>query len=303
MAHASPEEMPAWLSEQLPRGVTRSLVDVGDRKMHVMEWGTGRPVLLVHGNPTWGFLYRRVVEELLGEPFRLVVPDLVGLGFSDRCSPSEHTLRNHSDWLGALVDALDLRDLIFVGQDWGGPVGLGALARRPSRVAGMVLLNTVVGPPRPGFKATAFHRFARLPVVSQLVFRCLAFPQTVLAAAQGDRRSIRGSVAAAYRYPLRGLSRNAAPLALARMVPDSEAHPSIPCLRECQEFFEDFDGPLSIVWGRKDPVLGSVIGWLQKLKPNAPLTLTDAGHFLQEEVPREIASAIVDVHERCSHPG
>jgi haloalkane dehalogenase len=294
--------MPHWVEEQLPAGARRSMIAVGSRQMHVMEWGSGRPVLLVHGNPTWGFLYRKVVAELIGEPFRLVVPDLMGLGLSDRCSSSEHTLRNHCDWLGQLIDALDLEDLIFVGQDWGGPVGLGALARRPSRVAGMVILNTVVGPPRPGFKATAFHRFARLPLVSQVAFRLLAFPQIVLAGAQGDRKSIRGSVARAYRYPLRGLARNAAPLALARMVPDSDSHPSIPCLTECQEFFEDFDGPLSLVWGRRDPVLGSVIGWLKKLKPDAPVTMTEAGHFLQEEVPREIADAIVDVHERCSRP-
>jgi haloalkane dehalogenase len=278
------------------------MVDVGGYQMHVMEWGSGRPVLLVHGNPTWGFLYRKVVAELIGEPFRLVVPDLIGLGYSERCPPSAHVLRNHCDWLGELVDALDLRDLIFVGQDWGGPIGLGALARRPDRVAGMVLLNTVVGPPRPGFKATAFHRFAKMPVVSQLAFRLLAFPQAVLAGAQGNRKSIRGHVAQAYRYPLRGLSRNAAPLALARMVPDSDEHPSIVCLRECQAFFEDFAGPLAIVWGRRDPVLGSVLGWLKRLKPEAPVTLTEAGHFLQEEVPREIAEAIVDVHERCSHP-
>ncbi len=301
MASASLRELPHWVEEQLPPGVRREMVSVGSRQMHVMEWGKGRPVLLVHGNPTWGFLYRKVIAELALEPFRFVVPDLIGLGLSERCPSSEHTLRNHCDWLGELVDSLDLQELIFVGQDWGGPVGLGALARKPSRVAGMVILNTVVGPPRPGFKATAFHRFARLPLLSQVAFRLLAFPQAVLAGAQGDRKSIRGKVARAYRYPLRGLSQNAAPLALARMVPDSDAHESIPCLRECQEFFEDYGGPVSIVWGQRDPVLGSVIGWVKKLKPDAPVTMTDAGHFLQEEVPREIAAAILDVHERCSH--
>ena len=159
----------------------------------------------------------------------------------------------------------------------------------------MVVLNTVVSPPRKGFKATAFHRFARMPVASDLAFRVLGFPQGALWAAQGDRSSIRGDVSRAYRFPLRGVRNNAAPLALARMVPDSFDHPSIEPLRRCQEFIETFDGPTSIVWGDKDPVLGTVRGWVEKLMPHAHVTRTSAGHFLQEEVPDEIAAAVLRV--------
>jgi haloalkane dehalogenase len=261
--------------------------------MHVVERGTGRPVVLLHGNPTWGFLYRKVAVELADAPLRLVVPDLVGLGFSDKPrSAAEHSLESHARWLGALLDGLALGEAVFVLHDWGGPIGLRALAARPGLAAGLVVLNTAVSPPRPGFRPTAFHRFARLPVVSTLAFRLLGFPLRSLHRVQGDRASIRGDVARAYRYPLRRLGERIAPLALARMVPDSLDHPSVAPLQRCRQFFESFAGPVAIVWGDRDPVLGRLRRWIETLQPKAAVTRTEAGHFLQEEVPREIAGAI-----------
>jgi haloalkane dehalogenase len=284
--------LPDWIERLLPAGHRRYGVDVGGRAMHVLEVGEGRPVLLLHGNPTWSFLYRRVAAELAREPLRLVVPDLVGLGLSERPPAREHTLENHARWLGALLDAANVDGLVFVGHDWGGPIGLRALADRPGLARGLVILNTVVGPPRPGFRPTAFHRLARLPVVSELLFRGLGFPQSVLHRVQGDPASIRGDVARAYRFPLRGLRNNAAPLAMARMVPDSQGHPSIEPLRRCQAFVEGFTGPSAIVWGDRDPVLGRVRSWIEKLMPRARVTRTPGGHFLPEEAPREIADAV-----------
>src|SRR5262249_54314033 len=152
----------------------RSLVDVGDGlHMHVMEQGSGRPVVMLHGNPTWGYLWRKVAIALAGERMRIILPDLIGLGLSDKPrDPAAHTLENHARCLGARLATLAPEGgLVFVGQDWGGPVGLRALADRPSRLAGLVLANTVIGPPRPGFRPAAFHRFARLPVVADLAFR------------------------------------------------------------------------------------------------------------------------------------
>ncbi|MEW5849944.1 MAG: alpha/beta fold hydrolase [Myxococcota bacterium] len=221
--HPAPP-LPGWLQELLP--FERYVVDVGEQRMHVMECGQGQPVLMLHGNPTWGFLWRKVATALMGAPVRCIMPDLVGLGLSSKPrSLTAHTLEAHAGWLGELVDALQLDDVVFVGQDWGGPIGLRALAERKERVHGLVLLNTVVSPPREGFRASFFHRFAQMPVVSDVVFRGLAFPQCVLASVQGERASIRGRVADAYRWPLRGWENNAAPLALARMVPDGPKPP------------------------------------------------------------------------------
>lgn len=276
----------------------RCLIDVGEQRMHVMETGgeARRPLLMVHGNPTWGYLYRRVVAALPDQRFRIVLPDLVGLGFSDKPrEPGAHRLDNHQRWLGALIDALDLEDVLLVVQDWGGPIGLGAFVGRQERLSGMVILNTVVGPPRPGFRPTAFHRFARMPVLSTLAFKILGFPQTALWSAQGDRSSISGVVARAYRYPLRRLADRVAPLALARMVPDSHRHESIPGLERSQAVATSHGRPVAIVWGDRDPVLGRARRHLQRLFPEAEVTRTGAGHFLQEEVPEEIAAAILAV--------
>jgi len=285
--------LPAWIESQLPAGLRRYRLMAGGYRLHVMEAGSGRPVLLLHGNPTWGFLYRRVAAALAGEPLRLVMPDLAGLGFSDRPrSAAEHTLDNHARWLGALVDNLALEAPIVVLHDWGGPIGLRALANRPGLAAGLVILNTIVGPPRPGFRPKLFHRAARWPLVSDLAFRFLGFPQNMLHRVQGDRATIRGEVARAYRHPLRRRQDNAAPLALARMVPDSFEHPSIEPLRRCQAYLESFGGPVAVVWGDRDPILGRVRSWIEKLLPGARVTRTGAGHFLQEEVPAEIAEAI-----------
>jgi haloalkane dehalogenase len=284
---------PPWLARMFPEGMRRAMIDVGGVRMHVAEWGdeTARPVLMVHGNPTWGFLYRKVVRELAGEKLRLVVPDLIGLGCSDKPrDPAAHTLEAHGAWMGTLVARLALSDLVFVGQDWGGPIGLHALASRLDRVSAMVILNTVPGPPREGFKPTAFHRFARSRA-ADFAFR-LGFPQNMLFFAQGDKTSIGPRASLAYRWPLRHVRDRVAPLALARMVPDSMHHASIAPLRVCQEAVTSFRGPIEIVWGDRDPVLGSVIRHLERLLPDAHITRTRAGHFLQEEVPREIADAV-----------
>jgi pimeloyl-ACP methyl ester carboxylesterase len=292
-------ELPPFIVKQLPQGLERYRVDVGDVSMHVMELGAGRPVLLVHGNPTWGFLYRDIAGALARQGFRCIMPDLIGLGLSDKPrSFSAHTLAAHGRWLSALIEGLDLQNLIFVGQDWGGPTGLSALADAPERLAGLVVLNTVVGPPKPGFRPTAFHRFARMPVLSELAFMGLQFPQLALWSVQGDKRTMRGDVGRAYRWPLRRARDRVAPLAMARMVPDSLDHPSIAELERCQKLVESFEGPAAIVWGDRDPVLGSVRNHVARLLPRARVTRTEAGHFLQEEVPDAIVDAVRYVAEQ-----
>jgi haloalkane dehalogenase len=295
--------MPGWLERMFPAGMRRRMVDVDGMRMHVAEWGEGRPVLMLHGNPSWGFLWRKVVAELRatpGEPLRLIVPDLVGLGLSDNPrDTSVHTLVNHGRWVGNLMDRLELDDFVIALQDWGGPIGLYALEHRLRRVRGMVILNTVVGPPREGFKPSWFHRLSRVPVVSEVLFR-VPFAELAMTLAQGDKTSITGRTALAYWYPMRHLPDRVAPLALARMVPNILEHPTVDALRVCQDVVTRFDGPISIVWGDRDPVLGSVIRHLERLLPHASVTRTQAGHFLQEEVPVEIAAAIREVLQRAS---
>ncbi len=293
--------LPDWLEEMLP--FRRVLADLGEWNIHVMEAGQGAPVVLLHGNPMWGFLYRRVAAALADQPLRLIMPDLLGLGFSDRPGSGWHSLERHAHWMGRLIDEMELDRVLLVCHDWGGPIGLRAFADRPSRLAGLVVLNTVADAPKPGFRPTAFHRFSNLPVVSQAAFRLLGFPQNALSRVQGDPASIRGDVARAYRYPLRGLKRNAAPLALARMVPTSLDHPSVTGLRVCGEFASGLDVPAAIVWGDRDPVLGRALKRMTGLLPKARVIRTQAGHYPQEEVPEVIAEAVREVSGRAKGGG
>lgn len=306
LTESAPPPLPAWLDQMVP--FERSMFEVAPGlRMHVMQAGPadGQPVLLMHGNPTWGFLYRRVAARLLelDAGLRLVMPDMIGLGWSDRPpgGAADHTIDNHWRWLSALVDGLDLQDVIAVGQDWGGPWVLGPFTdpARRARLSAMVLMNTVFMPPKAGFKPTLFHRFSRWPLISTAAFRLLGFPQVRLSIAQADKSSISGQVCRAYRLPLAGLASNAAPLALARMVPDSLEHPSVAALTRTQELVEGWDGPAALVWGVRDPILGRLLRRTARALPQAPVTETQAGHFLQEEVPVEIASAIRDVSSRC----
>ena len=299
--------LPNWIEAQLPAGMRRQIVDTHGERMHVMEWGPadGRTVVLVHGNPTWSFLWRKVVAAIRARPggdaLRLVVPDLVGLGLSSKPESEAHTLAQHIAWFGALVDQVAPGPVVLAAQDWGGPIALGAMTSRRERLRGLVLGNTAISPPAPTFKPTLFHRLARVPIVSDVLFERLGFPLGVLHLSQGDRSSIRGDVARAYRWPLARREDRAAPLALARMVPnDAETHPSLAQLRETDALFRSLEAPIRIVWGTHDPVLGRVINHLERLRPDATIVRTDAGHFLQEEVPEPLADAILDVVARAS---
>jgi haloalkane dehalogenase len=316
--------LPDWIAAQLPAGARDHDIATRGERMHAMVWEptprsndaphlaaealpTGGPehghtLVMMHGNPTWGFLWRRVIAELRARPgghhFRIVVPDLVGLGRSSKPAASEHTLEHHAAWLGDVLDELAPGPLVIVAQDWGGPISLLAMADRLPRLRGIVLGNTVAGPPKPGFKQTLFHRLAHAPT-GRVLFEWLGFPLRQLHFSQGDRSSIRGDVARAYRWPLAKRVDRAAPLALARMVPNTMEHPSIAALRRTEEVFRTAQVPISLVWGMKDPVLGRAIGHLERLRPDAKVTRTGAGHFLQEEVPKELVDAIVDVAGRA----
>lgn len=293
MERLPPPEIPDWFTEQLP--FDRYMVEVeDDLRIHVMEQGEGRPVVLFHGNPTWGYLYRKVAAELVDEPLRLIMPDMIGLGFSDRPSlPSDHTLANHSRWMSVLLAKLELGDAVAVVQDWGGAVGLLAMKNNPGLLSGLVVLNTQLGPPKPGFTPTRFHR-----ILSSRLGRFVPW-QNHLRFAQGDRSSISGVVQQSYSYPLRRAQGGSdAAAALIRMVPDSMSHPSVPLLEDLEEFVATISQPSAIVWGRNDPILGKILRRINRQLPDAEVTDTDAGHFIQEQKPVEIAAAISSVMAR-----
>ena len=295
MPFLPPPALPHFLEPLLPFRRSAYRLEQGPdagRLLHFVDEGepSAPPVVFFHGNPTWSFLWRKVIALLPG--FRCVAPDLLGLGLSDRLPRiSDHSVERHGAAMAELVEKLDLRGIVLVGQDWGGPVAAQVGARFPERIAGVVLGNTSVAVPS-NPRGTAFHKFSRIPVLSDLVFRGLGFPQNVMWAVQGNRRSISGAVARAYRWPLRTWEDRVAPLALARMVPHRPDHDSVAALRRGETWIRSFPGPMALVWGMRDPILGRALGRHERVFAQAPVTRTEAGHFLQEEVPGELAAAI-----------
>jgi cis-3-alkyl-4-acyloxetan-2-one decarboxylase len=287
-------ELPAWLQAEMlfQRRVYRG----GRYAIHFVDEGAGPLVILQHGNPTWSYLWRKVVGRLAGSGVHVIAPDLVGLGLSDKPrDASMHTLTFHAEQIEGLVRALELERVIIVGQDWGGPVlGLVA-ARNPGLVHGAVFANTGLAAPRRAGTLSWFHRLANMPVISDVLFRALNFPIPTMHVVQGDRSSIGRTEKRAYRYPLRSMRDRTAPLALARMVPTSLSHPSVEPMRQVEAWASSFGGPVRLVWGQTDPILGRGLKSMRRLFPSAAVVETQAGHFLQEEVPDALADAILAV--------
>ena len=119
-------------------------------KVHILEVGQGLPVFLMHGNPTSGFLYRKIANKLPLDKVRVIMPTSIGLGFSSKIPASQHTLDNHIRWINKVLNELELSEVIYSGQDWGGPIGMGALSLSPDLIKGAVLMNT-------GFNLSLIH--------------------------------------------------------------------------------------------------------------------------------------------------
>jgi haloalkane dehalogenase len=289
-----PPPLPPWLEEELP--FNRRLFENGEHAIHFIDHGEGPPVLLQHGNPTWCYLWRKVIRILVEENVRVIAPDLIGFGLSSKPRDLEvHTLDFHAKRISALVEALDLHDITIAGQDWGGPVIAVTAARNRERIRGAVFANTAIRVPSRKPRRTPFHRFSHMPLVSDLFFRVFNFPVPFLAVGQGDRSSIGRKERRAYTYPLRKIKDRTAPLALARLVPSSLDDPPIENLREVEDWAQSFSGPVRLVWGMRDPILKRAVWGARKLFPEAEVVETDAGHFLQEEVPEELATAILSI--------
>jgi len=291
--------LPRFIQQQLPYAI-RHATAAGFRVAYLDE-GRGTPVVMFHGNPAWSFLWRKVIRcmEARSSDVRLVAPDLVGFGLSDKPSePSAHQLAMHLEVMTAFVVALGLEQPVLVGQDWGGPIAAGVgmqLEQRGRRVGGFVFANTAVIEPKRPFRSKAFHRFSHVPFASDLAFRGLLFPVPVLRTVQGDRASIGLRETAAYAWPFLRMRDRAGPLGLARMVPDSEMHPSTALLDEIGAFICSSTAPTALVWGTRDPILGRALDRHKRALPRASVRVSDAGHFLQEEVPELVADAIAEV--------
>lgn len=264
-------------------------------KIHILEVGSGYPVFLQHGNPTSGFLYRKIAQELPTDRLRLIMPTLVGLGFSSKVPASEHTLDNHIRWINSALKQLQLNELVFVGQDWGGPIGMGALAQSQSLLKGAVLMNTGFNAPTEKMDISPAHAIVKTPVVGELLLGVLFSIFEQLPRLQGDPASIPKEVAELYARPVLESGNSKAPVAMMRMVTDGPDHPAAAAMRVIEAYVQGLNIPAEIIWGMNDPVLGQALPLMKQNFPQAPVTETEAGHFLQEEVAAEIAAAVLRV--------
>ena len=261
-------------------------------KVHILEIGEGLPVLLMHGNPTSGFLYRKVAEKLPLDKVRVIMPTTIGLGFSSKIPASHHTLENHIIWMSTALKKLELSEVIYAGQDWGGPIGMGALSKSPYLLKGAVLLNTGFISPKEQADFTSIHARVKTPIVGEFLIEVFFDLFKQLRRVQGDPESWSNEVIELYKRPLVESGNSKAPLAMMRMVPDGPSHRDAPAMLKVEEYVESLEIPAEIVWGMKDPILSRGLPQMKRNFPKALVLETEAGHFLQEEVSAEIADAI-----------
>ncbi|MCP4753658.1 MAG: hypothetical protein GY866_22460 [Proteobacteria bacterium] len=177
-------------------------------------------------------------------------------------------------------------------------IGMGALALSPGLLKGAVLLNTGFWAPRKKMDLSEAHARVKTPIVGELFLEVFVSIFDQLHRMQGDPDSFSADVAELYGRPVRESGNDKAPLAMMRMVTDGPDHPSSAKMRIIERYVQGLDIPAEIVWGMKDPILGKGLPTMKRSFPGAPVTETEGGHFLQEEVPVEIAAALLRVVDR-----
>lgn len=256
--------------------------------MHYVDEGEGTPVLMLHGNPTWSFLYRKVIKALNGK-CRAVAPDYPGFGLSEHPPGYGYTPREHAEWVEALLDHLKIERFILVVQDWGGPIGLSLAVKNPSRVAGIVLLNTWCWPPTAN--AYIFSFIMGGPLGPYLQMKKNVFARHLVPAGIVRPENKTPEILKAYTDPFPDPETRRGTYVFPREIRKSAdwlrgIEERLPLLRET---------PVEMLWALKDFAFGSeryIKKW-QGLLSWAKLTrLPDASHYLQEDCPEEIAAAV-----------
>jgi haloalkane dehalogenase len=257
-------------------------------RMHYVEAGAGDPVLLLHGEPTWAFLYRRMIPTL-GGMARVVAPDYFGFGRSDKPTRIEdYSYDFHYASIERLAGELDLRETTVVVQDWGGPIGLRLAVEHPERVARLVILNTGIGAGRaPSAEWLRFREFVRR-VGTDLVPGQLVRISCVTELAD--------EVVEGYNAPFPTPESKAGVLAFPELVPTEADHPSAARMLEVRAALEQWEKPALVLFSDSDPIFSPVAAehMASRIPGAGPAEIVEgAGHFLQEEKGEQIAERIV----------
>jgi len=273
-------------------------LDGGRLRVHHLDEGPsdGPVVLLMHGEPTWSYLYRKVIPTLVAAGHRVIVPDLVGFGRSDKpTEQSDYTYARHVEWMRqVLVDHLDLTGVTFFGQDWGGLVGLRLVALAPERFAGVVIGNTGL-PTGRGPASDAFLAWQTFAATTE------HFPIGAIING-GCTTDLAPEVIAAYDAPFPDDTYTAGARVFPSLVPTTPDDPATPDNDAAWEVLARFDKPFLLAFSDSDPITrGGDAPFLAKV-PGAQgqphTTIVGGGHFLQEDRPDDVARAILTVTGR-----
>ena len=277
---------PAWLPEELYPFESR-YADVAGARVHYIDEGSGPPLLLLHGNPTWSFLYRDIVKGLR-DRYRCIAVDHPGFGLSSPAPGYGFTPAEHADVLEQLVLRLDLADLTMMVQDWGGPIGFAVATRHPERFAAFVIGNTWAWPK--GDPVTQlFSRLLGGPIGRRLIQHRNLFVEAALPG--GVRlRTLPEAVMNAYRGPFPTPASRRPTAVFPR-----EILASRPFLADIERRLPELsDRPALIVWPTKDIAFGDRERerWEELFPDHRTVLLEGAGHYIQEDAPDEIVTAI-----------
>ena len=287
----TPEERFAGLPDF---GYQPRYADAGGLRLAYVEAGppAGEPVLLLHGEPSWSFLYRKVIPVLAEAGLRAIAADLVGFGRSDKpAEVTDHSYARHVEWVRAFAfDALGLSGVTLVGQDWGGLIGLRLVAEHPDRFARVVAANTGLptgDQPMPDvwLRFREVVRTAPALSVSRLV-------------QSGCQTTLSADVLAAYEAPFPDPSYAAAVRAMPDLVPATPDNPASAANRAAWQRLAGWDKPFLVAFSDRDPITGAMAPVLKRAVPGAAgrehPVLAGAGHFLQEDAGEELGAVIAE---------
>ena len=246
------------------------------------------PVLLMHGEPSWSYLYRHMIAGLVAKGHRVVAPDLIGFGKSDKpAEQSDYTYERHVGWMGAWLEAIDLKDITLFCQDWGGLIGLRLVAAFPQRFARVVVANT--GMPIGTGRTDAFQQW-------------LDFSQNVPElpvgeiVSSGTIRGLSEAEKAAYLAPYPDETYKAGARRFPALVPITPEHPSVPENKAAWKVLEQFTKPVLTAFSDGDPVSKGGEHVFQERVPGAKgqahTIVQGGGHFLQEDKPAELVNLL-----------
>jgi haloalkane dehalogenase len=262
-------------------------------RVHYVDEGPtgGQVVLLLHGEPSWSYLYRLMIPVLVDAGLRAVAIDLVGFGRSDKpADRGDYTYQAHVDWTWAAIEAIGLDAITLVCQDWGGLIGLRLVGEHPDRFSRVVAANTFLptGDADPGAPFLAWQRFSQETAVFDI--------GSIVNA--GCTSELAPEVIAAYNAPFPDESYKAGARQFPMLVPISPDDPAAPANRAAWQTLRSFQRPFLCAFSDSDPITGGADRPLRSLIPGAAgypgVTISGAGHFLQEDNGVELARVIVE---------